>query len=89
MDESVVIGALKMGSLWANMLGTILAKDEDVGLWDDRKLAIGLIVYAAALASTTNLSEEEFLAFTTAAYRGVEFKRIKKSSKHHGEGAKK
>ena len=72
MDEQVLIGALKMGSRWANELGTHLSASEEIGLWDDRKLAIGLIIYAASLAYTTELSEDEFMALTLGAYRGVE-----------------
>ena len=88
MDEQTLIGALKMGSRWANELGSHLATSEDIGLWDDRKLAIGLIVYAASLAYTTELSEDEFMALTLGSYRGVELTTAKPSDKHHGKGAK-
>ena len=77
MDEGVLIGALKMGSLWANELGIHLATSDAIGLWEDEKLAIGLIIYAASLAYTTNLSEDEFMQLTLAAYRGVELRKAK------------
>lgn len=72
MDSKVLIGGLQMGALWANQLGSVLGKDDKVGTWDDRKLCIALIVYAASLAAATELSESEFLDFTMAAFRGVE-----------------
>jgi hypothetical protein len=76
MDSKVLIGGLQMGALWANQLGTVLGKDDKLGTWDDRKLCIALIVYAASLASATDLSESEFLDFTTAAFRGIELDRL-------------
>ena len=70
-DPSIqIVNTLRSGVVWANELGKILNTTE-AGEWDQRKMVIAALTYAAATANETTLDEEAWLDMAVMAYRGV------------------
>jgi hypothetical protein len=65
-----VVNTLRHGVAWANEMQHCI-KETDVANWDDRKRVVAALVWAAAMASTTELDEESWLDLATMAFRGV------------------
>lgn len=65
-----IINTLRYGVDWANEFQRCI-KETDVADWDDRKRVVAAMVWAAAMASQTELDEESWLDLATMAFRGV------------------
>ena len=65
-----IVQNLRVGVQWANELGKML-NDTAAGDWDQRKMVVAALTYAAAMASETQLNEEDWMEMAWTAYRGV------------------
>lgn len=65
-----IVQNLRVGVQWANELGKMLNKTE-AGEWNKRKMVLAALTYAAAMASETELDEEDWMEMAFTAYRGV------------------
>jgi hypothetical protein len=65
-----IINTLRHGVEWANQFQKCI-KETEVTEWDDRKRVVAALVWAAAMASQTQLDEESWLDLATMAFRGV------------------
>ena len=65
-----IIQNLRVGVEWANQLGKMLNTTE-AGEWDQRKMVIAALTYAAAMANETQLDEDDWMELAWTAFRGV------------------
>lgn len=68
-DEKI-LQILKVGVTWANELSKQLNNTE-AGDWPERKLVVACLVYAAAMASDTEMDEDSWVELSTCAFRAI------------------